>query len=93
MSVPVVQVVCCTRKMKPGQVKRCVARGPLIGFWIACPHCGFCVFYSEDAHRFHEHPNLPGAPIRSLVGAETPLACFRCKRPMVIRDGYWEPAA
>lgn len=81
----------CHRKMKPGQVKRITARGPLIGYYLACPACGYRASYLDEACRFEEHPALLGAPHpRSLTGIGSPPPCLGCKRTLRIVEGYME---
>lgn len=45
----------CVRALRPGEVKRCMARGPtLVGYSVACPACGGIYSYLNERHAFVE---------------------------------------
>ena len=44
----------CYRDLVKGEVKRCLARGPLVGYWICCPACGRTNQYLDSQHGFSE---------------------------------------
>lgn len=69
----------CSRTLRRGQVKRVSQRGPLVGYFLACPACGFSAAYLDDACGFREVPREEGArPARALVGVAHPPTCFSC---------------
>jgi hypothetical protein len=68
----------CSRTLGEGEVKRVSGRGPLVGYFLACPACGFVASYLHDAAGFEEEPAPPGVWPRRLVGIQTPPPCFQC---------------
>jgi hypothetical protein len=43
----------CSRLLAKGEVKRVMQRGPLVGYFLACPACGFSASYLEDDAGFY----------------------------------------
>lgn len=78
----------CTQKLTKGMVKRCSLRGPLLGYYVACPCCGFAALYLGE-HNFVEEPTGFRFPKR-LIGAEVALTCYACRRALRIVDGAFE---
>lgn len=81
----------CTRELAKGEVKRCVQRGPLIGYFMACPACGFSAAYLHDDVDYEEDPPSvePKYPKR-ITAINKPPACFMCKRKLVVANGQLE---
>lgn len=69
----------CARRLQPGQVKRHPHKGPLIGFHIACPGCGYVSSHADDG-TFTE---VAGKLDRCSVA----LACGLCDRLLSIAGG------
>lgn len=71
----------CPRRLKPGQVKRMLTTGKLIGYAIACPSCGF----------IENHPDLGAVEFQEeeerLIGALHPPSCAMCHRQLRIGRG------
>lgn len=81
----------CHRDLKPGNVKRVMWRGPLVGYYLCCPACAWSATYLESDVGFVELPALaagPNAPI--LLAFRSPPACSRCARVLTVRDDYLE---
>lgn len=92
-AAPLVHVTSCPRDMAPGQVKRCMLRGPLVGYHLACSGCGFRATYLDEECGFVEELALEGHQFpKRLIGITTPPSCFRCKRRLSVRDGNMEAA-
>jgi hypothetical protein len=90
---PLVHVTTCPRDMKPGQVKRCMLRGPLVGYYLACPKCGFRATYLHDDCQFVEERAVDGHDFpRRLIGIAAPPACYRCALRISVVDGFLEAA-
>ncbi len=73
----------CSRTLERGEVKRVMQRGPLVGYFLACPACGFSASYLHDAVGYVEDPPT-GTMLRAgerhwLVGIERPPACYKCR--------------
>lgn len=83
-----VQSRSCPRKLKPGQVKRYMSKGPLFGYMIACPSCGFIEMHEHKKAQFIEQPDPenPDRPI-FLVGTTNALRCMLCNRDIAAADG------
>lgn len=80
----------CPRQLPRGGVKRVPARGGLVGFFIACPGCGFVASYLAAEGGFVEVPDpVDGTPL--LIGISTPPPCMRCRRRIALTDGALEP--
>jgi hypothetical protein len=84
----------CNRSLQAGEVKRVMQRGPLVGYYIGCPACGFSASYLDEVVGFLEEPAktivLPvGAP-RKLVKIERPPSCFRCRRRIRVEGDFIE---
>jgi hypothetical protein len=76
----------CPRDMVRGQVKRCMHRGPLVGYYIACPACGFKATYLDEDVGFIEEPAVVGSPFpKRLLGMRNPPPCYRCKLRLSVR--------
>lgn len=90
----------CSRLLKRGEIKRSMQRGPLIGYFLACPACAYaCSYVHEDCGvqkgvGYIEDPPTDqphhGTEPRKLVGMMRPPTCFRCKRVIRVRDGRLE---
>jgi DNA-directed RNA polymerase subunit RPC12/RpoP len=80
--LPVVMTAKCSRRLKPGEVRRTLLKGPLVGYAIACPGCGFIETH-PDLHGEMGYIERDGA----LVGAEKPYRCMLCAREVRIADG------
>lgn len=85
----------CAQRLQPGEVKRVMQRGPLIGYFLACPACGFVGSYVDDAVGYVEKPDKSvtlrvGDPQRELLGTNHPPTCFRCRRLLRVADGHLE---
>lgn len=76
-----VSVSFCHRDLKPGNVKRVMWRGPLVGYYLCCPACAWSATYLESDVGFVEIIP-PAASPRSaiLVGFDRPPPCARCAR-------------
>lgn len=71
----------CARSLAPGQVKRHPLTGPaLMGYFVACPACGFRALHDDEAG-FLEHGGR-------LEAAANPLPCLACKREIRIDAGH-----
>lgn len=71
----------CTRKLKPGQVKRFMFVGPLFGYMAGCPSCGFIEMHQHEVAQFVE---TDGA----IVG-HRPITCMLCHRQLTIALGLF----
>lgn len=91
-SAPLVVVApnVCHRDMKPGNVKRVTARGPLVGYYIACP-CGWKATYLDEEVGFVEEQAVASASYpKRLVRFARPPTCLRCGAQLAVRDGQLE---
>jgi hypothetical protein len=77
----------CSRLLVRGEVKRVMQRGPLVGYFIACPGCGFSASYLDDACGYVEEPAPRFTWPRKLIGIERPPMCFRCKGFICVEGG------
>lgn len=78
----------CSRELAKGQVKRCMQRGPLVGYYIACPGCGFIATYLHEDVGYVETPTDPLTYPKKLIKIERPPKCYSCKRSIsVVIDG------
>ncbi len=75
----------CSRRLKPGQVKRYTSTGPLIAYVISCPGCGFIENWPdlEGERGFVEDEGKPG----KLIGAKRPYECMLCHRTVKLEFG------
>lgn len=81
-TLPIKQVIKCSRKLTPGEVRRTLTKGPLVGYTMACPGCGF-IETQQDLHDeigFIEKDD-------QLVGARESYRCMLCKRTITLKDG------
>lgn len=72
--MPIVQVDSrfCPRKLGPGQVKRYMSKGPLFGYMVGCPGCGFRELHLHEQACFVEvEPNV-------LFASTKPVRCMAC---------------
>jgi len=76
----------CHRKLVPGQVKRLLQTGGLVGYWVACPACTRIRQYPDSDVGFIETPASPGGP-RTILGTRSPLRCEACGVLVQIGDG------
>lgn len=85
LPVEVVPRKFCPRKLVPGQVKRYLFEGPLAGYMVACPGCGFSEMHIHEQVGFVEED---GKPIRT----EGPRVhvCLLCRREVRFVDGKVE---
>ncbi len=102
MKIRFVHPQLCTRKLVRGDVKRLFAAGPLLGYFIACPGCGFYGSYLHSEAGFTEVGPVvtsrgPGAhvaeePYRhpTSLRAAHPMVCFGCRHKIVVNDGELE---
>ncbi len=68
-------------RLRPGEVKRLPAAGPLLGFYVACPACGFLnVVLAEGQHVEEAAGGLTLAPGFRCDGG-------RCGRHVHIKHG------
>jgi uncharacterized protein YbaR (Trm112 family) len=78
----------CLTLLQRGQVKRVLQRGPLVGYYLACPSCNGAFSYLHEKHGFVETDPLDGAAWpRQLVGVERPLCCYHCRSILTIERG------
>lgn len=88
----------CARLLGKGEVKRAQQRGPLIGYTIGCPACGFSGSYvdqdcgSQKGVGYVEDP--PKEVLihdlttrRQLLGMTRTPTCLRCRRVIRIFEG------
>lgn len=73
----------CARSLLRGQVKRCLRRGPLVGYVIACPSCGLPAPYLDEDVGYEERDG-------ALVGISRPPACMKCGLLLRVSDGHLE---
>ncbi len=90
-SVPVVVAPAkfCPRKLRPEgpNVKRYMSKGPLAGYMIACPACGFTELHmDEKVHfRFRQEPEATEFSNEGrLTGITCPPRCMYCARVITI---------
>ncbi len=78
----------CSRTLGRGEVKRVSGRGPLVGYFLACPACGFVASYLHDACGFTEVPPAPGTEWpRVLSGIGKPPPCYSCRSLISVEGG------
>lgn len=70
----------CPRKLKKGMVKRYMSTGPLVGYMVACPSCGFIEMHLTEAAGYVE---VDG----KLDHTTKPIGCMLCKRTISIAGG------
>lgn len=82
VGLPLEQVAAkfCPRKLKKGQVKRYMSKGPLYGYMIACPGCGFIELHATRDASFVEEDER----VVSSMGA---ISCQSCKAALTIGVG------
>lgn len=78
----------CSRTLKRGEIKRVMPRGPLfIGYYIACPGCGFIAVYLHDEAAFvEEDASREGRGPFQLLGIGS-ARCVGCKAALGVEDG------
>lgn len=89
----------CIRKLARGCAKRMFASGPLIGYFIVCPGCGFPGSYLHtEAEYVETGPWITAQGLGASdvviqnyrtptsVSASKPLYCFGCHGTMVLSD-------
>lgn len=83
VSVP---ATACAQRLRPGEVKRCMARrDPLVGYHLACPGCSFVASYLDSDVGYLEQPAFPSTPHpKVLVGFARPPRCYRCARELSV---------
>lgn len=67
----------CPRRLKPGQVKRYFYEGPLVGYMISCPSCGFIEMH---LHKDADFTEAAGEAPARLTGSSRPQTCMNCRR-------------
>lgn len=67
----------CPRRLQKGMVKRYMSKGPLAGYMIGCPSCGFIELHHHDKVGFVE---VDG----QLVRTERTARCMFCSRKISI---------
>lgn len=79
----------CSRLLRKGQVKRVSGRvGPLVGYFLACPFCGFSASYLHEKHGYIEGEPAPGTKWpRPLLGMTKPAKCFSCQGVISVENG------
>jgi hypothetical protein len=77
----------CPRKLKRGEVKRYMTRGPLFGYMIGCPSCGFIELHQHDKAGFVDEPTGDEASPFRLLSAAHPVRCMFCTRTISIAGG------
>jgi hypothetical protein len=82
----------CSKLLVAGEVKRVMQSGPLIGYFLACPACGFACAYLDEACGYVEDPpkTVVTRAVRKLVAITHPPTCFRCKRTLHVEGGFLE---
>lgn len=70
----------CPRRLKRGQVKRYMSKGPLFGYMIACPGCGFIELHQDKDAGYVELEE-------QLVASTKPVGCMNCKSTISIAGG------
>lgn len=79
----------CSRTLVKGELKRVMQRGPLVGYYIACPACGFAQSYLDDEVHYVEQPvEIDGLVYMHATGMRDPGVCLSCNRRIVIADGF-----
>lgn len=88
----------CIRELPRGSVKRLFARGPLIGYYVVCPSCGFPGAYPTEQAGWQEGPPVsdealaPSGQTVSIqragsLASERPVECFGCRGWLRVVDG------
>jgi len=73
----------CTRTLKPGEAKRVLHAGPLVGFYVACPTCGWTVIVTKD----DQTTMTEGAEGLTFSPG---VACRRCHRHVSVTAGQFD---
>lgn len=76
----------CPRKLKPGMVKRYMHTGPLVGYMVACPSCGFISLHLHEHGHFVDRVDV-NDPVPVVLISMAPVACMLCHRFIEVRDG------
>lgn len=71
----------CPRKLKKGQIKRYMSVGPLVGYMVACPACGFIEMHMKADAGYVEGDG------GTLLHTTKPVKCMLCKRTISIAGG------
>lgn len=78
----------CLAKLERGQIKRVLQRGPLVGYYLACPACNFAGSYLDEKVGFLEAEPYVGTKWpRRLVGIKNPPKCYHCRAWLSIESG------
>lgn len=78
----------CLSLLGRGQVKRVLQRGPLVGYYLACPSCNGAFSYLHDKCSFVEaEPYVGTSWPRRLVGIERPPRCYHCCAILTVESG------
>lgn len=72
----------CPRKLAPGEAKRYMHVGPLVGYYVGCPACGFVESHT-DLHGEHGFTEEDGV----LVAAARGWKCMLCERSVTVLGG------
>jgi hypothetical protein len=65
-----------------------MTKGPLAGYMIACPSCGFTELHMHEKVRFtfrHEAGPIEEEPRSVLIGMEKPPKCLYCTRTIYVQ--------
>ncbi len=68
----------CARRMPRGMVKRVPYMGPLVGYHVACPGCGFVDQWRQVDQGWIERAGM-------VSGAASPPTCTGCGKRILIR--------
>lgn len=78
----------CLATLDRGQVKRVIQRGPLVGYYLCCPSCGWASAYLHEKCGFAEaEPYVGTSWPRRLVGITNPPTCHKCRSVLSIESG------
>lgn len=70
----------CPRRLKPGMCKRYMSTGPLYGYMLACPCCGFVELHADKAAGFIEENER-------LSATKQPVSCMNCRATISVTNG------
>lgn len=76
----------CVRTLAPGEGKRVLGAGPLVGYYIACPGCRNTVVVLKDGRTMTE--SEPGKGLTFEPGEK----CRGCGKVLLVRDGEFVDA-
>lgn len=87
----------CTRAFPKGMVKRMLHRGPLHGYVIACPNCGFTTLHMTSEGTFTESAEWTKRPgpladgkmvdvMQPVSVSMAGLSCVACRHGIVVNE-------